>query len=224
MNFKSILFLSLSFASQIGFAQTVNYESNNRRVESNIVTYDTKPQGSQYIDETFLPGSYQNNSQIILLRYNAFTDQIEFKDSDDATKNLIPNKGVPIVTTSKKNTYVYEDYTTQKEGNKTGYLNLISENGQVKIYSRTKVFLKEAVAASSGYQTAKPAMYKKATTEYYIKVKEQPIVFIPSNKKELYKLFPGKEKEVTEYIKSNKISLDKEEDLKSLGSFLNTIL
>lgn len=224
MNFKSILFVSVSFVSQFGFSQTVNYESNNRRVESNITTIDTKPQGSQFFDEKFVPGNFADNNQIILLRYNAYTDQIEFKDADDATKNLIPNKGVPIITTSKKNTYVYEDYTSQKEGNKTGYLNLISDNGQVKIFSKTKIYLKEAVAASSGYQTAKPAMYKKSEPEYYIKIKEQPIVFLPSNKKELYKLFPGKEKEVTEYIKTNKISLDKEEDLKNLGSFLNTIL
>jgi len=224
MNLKTILLVSFSLATQIGFSQVANYESNNRFVEANAKAPEKKPTGSQYINEKFVPGSYLNNSQIILLRYNAYADQVEFKDSNDENKYLVPNKGVQLITSDKKNIYIYEDYSTEKEGNKTGYLNLISENGQVKIYSRTKIYLKAETQSTNGYQTAKPAGYKKAETEYYIKVKEQPIVFLPSNKKELYKLFPGKEKEVTEYIKSNKISLDKEEDLKSLGSFLNTIL
>lgn len=215
---------TIGLLSQTGYSQSNgdnnNYESNSRLASSTVGGPAAKAVGSKYINENFMPGNYSDGS-LILFRYNAFEDQIEFKNSEDVAQYLVGKKGGTVSTTDKKTTYEYNDYTTSKNESKTGFLNVVSSNPNVKIYVSDKIYLQAESKASSGYATSKPPTYKKATPEYYIKIKENPIVFMTTKKKDFAKLFPGKENEVNNYIKENKISLTDEQDLKKLAGFLN---
>ncbi len=224
---NKLAIVALMFYSQLNFAQTATMDEQVH-VGSGLVnakkTTSEKATGSQYFIDAFLPASISGSTTTYLVRYNAYTDQIEVKSSNDEVRPLIAKKDVLVATSDKKNTFEYVDYTSEKDESHTGYLNLISNNSGVKIYSRMRIYLQPESHPSNGYESYKPAMYKKSSVEYYIKTKDGGIVYMPSKKKELAKLFLGKDKEINDFIKTNKISLSDEQDLKKLGEFLNTLL
>lgn len=221
MKAKHFLITVCIFVGSIGYSQNQNYEST-QRMASSKASLTNETAGSKYFNENFMPATFLGKT--ILIRYNAFSDQIEFKDEENEVKNLIPNRENPVVTTTdKKNIYEYVDYVADKNENKTGYLNLISENPNNKIYSRYKIYLKQGTSTTNGYDSPKPSTYKKSATEYYIKIKDNQIVPLSSKKKDLLKLFPNNEDIVNKYISDDKISLSEEQDLIKLGKFLNTL-
>ena len=58
---------------------------------------------------------------------------------------------------------------------------------------------------------------------YFIGLGNGNIVEMPTKKKELLKMFPNKEKEIEEFLKSNKISFKDEKDLIVLVNYLDTL-
>jgi hypothetical protein len=180
-----------------------------------------KATGSQYIYEGFVP-AHLEGQRLTLIRYNAYLDQIEVKDATDNISTLVATEGVVISTTDKRQAYVFLPFTDENGERAFGYLNLLSDNANVKIYSRSRVYLQAEKESKSGYDSYRPESYKKGATKYFIKVGEKPIVNI-SKKKELMKLFPGKEKQIEGYFDNNKVSLSNDEDLQKLGVFLNSI-
>ena len=218
---KNLKTLTAAFALLISTAIFAQNTNNSGTFLISKSSMGSKPTGSQYFNDAFTPATVKDKG-ITMIKYNAYLDQIELKGATDQVTVLDAEEGVLIPTSDRRNTYEFVSYTTDENENIKGYLNLISNNPQVKIYSRLRVFLQPETDTKSGYEAYKPPMYKKAGTKYFIKVKENPIVQF-SKKKDLAKLFPGKEKEVGDFISKNKISLSEDEDLVKLGEFLNTL-
>ncbi len=217
-NLKTLtLAFALSFSGAI-LAQNVN-NSGSALMGKSLM--GSKPVGSQYFIENFTPANIKDKG-ITMIKYNAYLDQIEVKGATDEIAVLDAEEKVLISTTDKRNTYEFLSFVTDENETVKGYLNLISDNPQVKIYSRLRIFLQPETDTKSGYEAYKPPTYKKATTRYFIKVKENPTVQF-NKKKDLLKLYSGKEKDINEFMSKNKISLSEDEDLVKLGTFLNTL-
>ena len=217
-NLKTLtLALVMSFSGAI-LAQNVN-NSGSALIGKSLM--GSKPVGSQYFIETFTPANIKDKG-ITMIKYNAYLDQIEVKGATDEIAVLDAEEKVLISTTDKRNIYEFLSFVTDENETVKGYLNLISDNPQVKIYSRLRIFLQPETDTKSGYEAYKPPTYKKATTRYFIKVKENPPVQF-NKKKDLLKLYSGKEKDINEFMSKNKISLSEDEDLVKLGTFLNTL-
>ncbi len=199
-------------------AQNVNNSGSALITKSSM---GAKPVGSQYFDDNFMPANIKDMG-ITMIKYNAYLDQIELKSAVDQTSVLNVEEGRVIATTNGKNAFEFVTYVTDENETVKGYLNLISNNSQVKIYERLRIFLQPETDTKSGYEAYKPPMYKKASTKYFIKIKDNKIVQF-NKKKELFELFPGKEKQINEYIKSNKISFSDVADLSKLGTYLDTL-
>ena len=218
---KNLKTLTAAFALLISTAIFAQNTNNSGTFLVGKSSMGAKPTGSQYFNDAFTPANIKDKG-VTMIKYNAYLDQIELKGATDQVTVMDAEEGVLIPTSDRRNTYEFVSYTTDENENIKGYLNLISNSPQVKIYSRLRVFLQPEVDTKSGYESYKPPMYKKANTKYFIKVKENPIVHF-SKKKDLTKLFPSKEKEVGDFISKNKISLTDDEDLVKLGEFLNTL-
>ena len=178
-----------------------------------------------YTNEKFLPAKLSTATNTVLLRYNAYSDYFEMNSpTEGATKNLPKDPATEITFVSTNKTYALVDYTTDKGDQETGYLYVINDNDKVKFYKRERIVLQPESFPNNSYQTYKAANYKKVDDELYVFVQGRGIVPFSSNKKQFAKLIPGKDKEVLDYIKQNKISLDKEHDLVKLGAYLQTIL
>jgi hypothetical protein len=177
--------------------------------------------GSMYVNDKFMPAKVSNLDKTVLVRYNAYADNFQINDPLTGTEKTLPQQNnVTITFTGTAEVYTFEQYKTEKEEIKNGYLSLVSDNPNVKIYKRAKIFLQPEVFPESSYQTYKPAAYKKAEDEFYIKIKDQDAVFF-SGKKDLAKLVPAKSKEILDFIKKNKLDLEKEKDLEQVGAYLD---
>ncbi|HEU4496610.1 MAG TPA: hypothetical protein VFR70_06130 [Flavobacterium sp.] len=220
MKTKLIALLLLAFIGKTSYAQTLSGRTLDYQLGEKAEK--EKPQGSQYLNDAFLPGNYSDGA-LILYRYNAYADEIEFKNSEGITQYVVRKKGATITSQDKETVYEFNDYANEKNEQKSGYLNRIAVAGNIKIYQLNRIYLQAEAPASSGYSSAKPAMFKKASAEYYIKVKDNPIVFMPAKKKDFFKLFPSREKEVADFIKANKTDLQDKQDLKALAAFLDTL-
>lgn len=180
--------------------------------------------GSMYVTEKALPARVSNNDKTVLARYNAYADNIEISDPIAGTTSVLPQqKDVTVTFNNTGDSYSLQQYKTKDEELKTGYLSVISDKENVKIFKREKIFLQPEVFPASSYQSYKPANYKKLDDEYYVKIKDQDAQYF-SGKKDLAKLFPAKTKEVLDFIKKNKLDLEKPADLEKLGDFLNSAI
>lgn len=178
--------------------------------------------GSMFLMEKYMPAKISNLDRTVLVRYNAYADNFQMSDPIEGTERIIPTQaGVTITFTGTGEVYSFQQYKTEKDEVKSGYLSLVSDKPNVKIFKRERVFLQAEVFPASSYQTYKPAAYKKAEDEFYIKIKDQDAVFF-SGKKDLAKLVPSKSKEILDFIKKNKLDLENEGDLEQVGAYLDS--
>lgn len=178
--------------------------------------------GSMFVNEKYMPAKLSNDGKTVLLRYNAYADNFEISDPQAQTVNVLPKRNDVVITfVSTGDEYTLQQYKTEKGETIEGYLNIVSQTPNVKIYKRERVFLQPESFPANSYQTYKPANYKKASDEFYLKLKDQDALYF-SSKKDLAKLVPAKSKEILDFIKKNKLDVEKEADLQQLGTFLNT--
>lgn len=216
----AIAFTSLIATAQVN--QTPVHSSGGQ-----IMVMKEKSQaatGSMYVNEKYMPTKVSNNDKTVLARYNAYADNFEISDPQTGSFNVLPKQdGVIITFVGTGEAYTAQQYKTSKGEVIAGYLNIVSETPNVKIFKRERVFLQPEVFPASSYQTYKPANYKKTDDEFYIKLKDQDAVYF-SSKKELAKIVPEKSKEILEFIKKGKLDVEKETDLQQIGTYINSIL
>jgi len=214
----------VSIFSLVGF--WVLSQSTNISISSghsfNIVPDDTPTTviGTMYYDESFGQARIDNDAETLYLRYNAFKDEMEFKQGNDIYY-LIKDDNTRVNFFNNKKLYQYlKHIDTDKKEKRSFLLELVG--GEKSLYKSEKIDFIPERPTTTGYETPKPAEYKKSKGIYYIKTGEMVIPF-PKNKKELLKLFSHKNEEISDFLKKNKPSFSKETDLIKLTEFLNTI-
>lgn len=201
----------------IGGLENVEMMSTLLRSDSDL---SKDVEGSPYLKKEFTQGFIGNISQPVLLRYNSFKDEYEYKSVSDSIF-IIPKKTElnPVVTLGKK--AFFTNYFSENGEKSSGYLIEVYSK-KIKIFKNEKIILIPAEQPKNGYDSYKPARFKITNPKYYIQLNEDVVPF-PKNKKALINLFPYKENEIIDFLKINKINLSKEEDMKKLVTFLETI-
>ncbi|MDW9380872.1 hypothetical protein [Chryseobacterium sp. JV558] len=171
-------------------------------------------QGSPYQSPLFQKASVGEKYGNIDVRYNAYTDDIEFLNNGKT--EVLPKQDdfTRIEVLSSKQAFVYFKSSTEPKG----YLTEIAK-GKNSAYKKEKVTFKDATVASNGYQTGKPAMFIKQDPIYYLKTASGNMNKVSSLKK-ITELFPEKEKEYNTYIKSNNLKFN-DADIAKLVAFIN---
>ncbi|MGQ2982811.1 hypothetical protein [Flavobacterium sp.] len=178
--------------------------------------------GTMYLSENFTPAKIAGNDKVILVKYNAYSDYFEMNNGE-RTQALPKQPGINVTLSNTGDVYSLQSYKTEDGEQVNGYLNVVSDNSKVKIYKRERIYLQPGSTAVNSYSTSKPATYKRADDEFYVQINNGDIVFV-SGKKDIANLVPGKSKEVLDFIKKNKIDVEKETDLQELSGYIETIL
>ena len=219
INCAFLLFLAGTLSAQIG--DVISVSSTSFSVQNNKdLSQAAKAMGSPYITQEFLPAVITGHDKSINLRYNAYTDEMEFK-MNQVDYNLSKEEYPEVFIGPEKTRYIYTSYTDGKT-KVSGFLRTIAEHDKVAFYIKESITYTPAVASSNGYGSDKPAIYKRAKDRLFVKVNGN-IIEMPTNKKKFAALFSENEKQISSYISSEKIALTKETDLLKLGRFIQNL-
>ena len=206
------------------FGQGWDRSSSNNigvRMPDKFYTKDTELIGSPYINKVFMVARVGNIKGTALMRYNAYNDEMEFINDSNDTLVLLKNKTYEnIVFAGRETKYLLVDYTNKDGQSVNGYLiNLVDKNGY-SLYKKQRMNYSPERPAKNTYEKTMSANFSLDKDVFYFKHNEDAIIEFPSNRKGLIKLYPEKKEAIETFIKENKISFGKEEDLIKLVNFL----
>lgn len=210
------LILSCYTYSQVTTLQAVSDWSNQMGMTKD--GHEVKNiDGKQYFDDNFNYVKIDGYSTNIptTFRYNAYKDVMEFKQNDKIYElvkvdNLIINFPTKV--------YQQLDYSYDNS-NHNGYLVLLV-NKKIPLYKREKIILDDGIISSNSYADNTKKNYRKLKDVFLIKLDDKFYKF-PKSSKELANLPHIDIAKTEEYIKQNKLSFSKENDIINIVEFLN---
>ena len=204
-----------------GFMDNFRFEKIKDGTYSRYSLKMSEIQGTPYLDESFDSGTVTTSGGItyenIPLRYNAFSDELEFKKGDD-TYNIDPKTIVKLAKFGNA-TFTCSPYDAEGK-TKNGFFELLAD-GKAKLFIRYTVkFLdKEEVKA---YADPKPARFEEPRKEYFLAIDNAPAQLI-TNKKNLLEMFGDRKKEMETYISKNKLSVKGDDALTRIIVYYNSL-
>ncbi len=177
--------------------------------------------GTPYLTEDFVPGKLSTTDGLINenipLRYNAYSDDLEFKKGNEIY--IVDPKSIVKKAEFGGTVFGYSSYLY---GGKilTGFFKILAE-GKARLMARyVIVFLDKE--EQKAYAEPKPARFDEARKEYYISIDEDPAKLFTS-KKGLLDLLGDKKKEVENYFSKNKLTAKGEEQYIKIVSYYNSL-
>ncbi len=219
-------FLIVTSAISQDLNDSQNVISNSGTALYSFDKTDKSVVGSPYIQESFVPAKVITKTEKIFnLRYNAVNDEMEIES--EQSKNPTINKNISgLVITFIKDNKSYNAMTYfNDQGNSTvGFLvPLTDKNQNVKLYLKERIAFYQGQPAKSSYQDAKSPKFDRVSDMFFIAIKNEIAKPLSSNKKEIAALFPNHEKDILNYISSEKLNVKKQGDLIKLAGYLNQL-
>src|SRR5690554_33920 len=232
---KKILFIGLLAISTTGvFAQAVNsqYDIYSRTIDLNqkaLAFGLTELQfeaikDEAYANPNFIAGNIYQEDELIKsgvpMRFNAYADEIEIKKSPSDENYSALVKDPSIFVKMGKDLYVFIPFERSVE--KGGYFNVLYDGKKYDLYKKTTAIFREPKTAQSTYARDTPPSFNKTTT-YYL-VDDGQFLEMPNSKRRIMRMMDGKKAEVNNFIKNNKLDIDKEADLIKVIAFFDSLL
>ncbi|MFZ4930773.1 hypothetical protein [Chryseobacterium sp. Mn2064] len=177
--------------------------------------YEDIPGASPYLNKEFANAKVAANYEQVPVRYNSYSDEIEFKKNNEVQVLPKTSDFSRIEIASPKQTIVLLETSDDLNGY---FIELV--NGKNSLYKKVKTKFTDVVPAANSYASERPANFRTLDPVYYIKT-DKGFIKKPRNQKEIIEQFPDKKDNLTAFFKSNKIKFDKDEDLIKLVTFLN---
>lgn len=179
---------------------------------------DANTAGSKYLSENYQSTKVNKGDQDFQIRYNAFTDMMEYKNGSDVLE-LIKEKNTHFTFQDGS---VYELFQYQADGKShERYHKVVTDKNGIKVSKFQSIKLIPAKKATSSYDSDTQAAYKANKEVYFITYNNQTFEF-DGKQKSLEKIIPGKGDAIKAFYKENKIK-ENDSDMIKLGNFLATI-
>lgn len=225
MKFKGLLAFTALLTTTFTISAQQTHVLNNGKMGYlyNKKAESESAQGSQYYIELFNPAKIDDSNEITLVRYNAYSDEMELKIHDEVVV-LEPKEGMMVRLVNNLANYTFSQYLNKDGVASQNYLIVVSDNPNLKIFKRERIYLQPEQQPQGGYEKYKAPMYKKQDPEYYIQMNNGDIHYMSDRKKDIINLISGKEKEMKSFMKENRIKVSDDKDLQLLGSFMSTLI
>lgn len=190
-----------------------------------IFTFDSRDRdlvGSSYIHKEFLPAKRRDDETIYFIRYDAYQDEMEVqKDGEAFYMNKLFDYPVTFINDRK----VYEVFKYKvKDTNHIGFFVVLFKTEDFSLLLKEKIKFHDPVEPKTGYQKYKPPTLKRTKDKLFIGYsKDHMAVEVPSKKKDFIKLFSDKSEEIEEFIKKNKLSIKKQNDLIKILKYYDSL-
>ncbi len=188
---------------------------------------DIKTDGSPYINKEFQPSViYLNDGTAlsdIFLRFNAFENQMEFKESliDDDSLIKIVNKTPDFIIKIADTFYDFVPFSGSIE--KGIYFEILFRGEKVDLYKKTTKKFTEAKIARTSFEVDFPRRFKDQF-DYFFVNPQGKLVEIKGSEKKKIDSFGFMSKELNQYVKEYKTNLNEEKDLIKLVEYLDSLL
>ncbi|WP_276389559.1 hypothetical protein [Eudoraea chungangensis] len=203
---------------------TAQYNGNSFTMthgQMELVYYDAPTVGSPYLDDMYKTGTtiISNNSETKrLMRYNAFSDEMEFLSKQDKPLKLLKKENIVVELDGK----TYKVYPYRYKGKKAkGYFNPLNE-GEVVLYLQPRKKLIPAENIEHGYDDIDPAQYLN-DFNYYLKKGDNSLEKIDLGKKDILYVLRDRHDELKTFIKENDLKLRKESDALQVIAYYNDL-
>ncbi len=202
-----------------------DYTTGNARsfqdMQIGTVWEEVPVQGSPYFDDVYRVGETLVNHRNVrlLMRYNAYLDQIEMKDKYGKAFNLLKRKDLTATIAGKR--YVLLEFT---ENNKkvSGYF-IPQNTGAAVLYWKPKKVFVQAAKPESGYDEFKMPEYADASA-YFISVDGKSPEKIQLSKRSVLRHLKGNRAEIKDFVVENNLKLKTAEEVVRLLDFYNASL
>ncbi len=178
-------------------------------------------QGTPYLDNEFNQGKIITAEGAVYtdipLRYNAFTDDLEFQKGTD-TYNIDPKT---LVKRAEFGGVIFCCLPYDADGKiKNGLFEILTEGKATLLVKYTVKFLEQEQVKA--YADPKPARFEEAQKEFYITFEGAPAKVI-SNKKNFLEMCGAQKSEMESYISKNKLSVKGDDNLTKLVVHYNSL-
>lgn len=214
--FLGLAFIAFSFTSE---AQIMSFSENSQIAFRKSPDFkDANTAGSKYFSEEFSNAKVNKGSELFLIRYNAYSDLMEYKNGKDLL-DLIKEKNVHFIFQDGS---IYELMNYSLDGKDySRYHQILFEKGDMKVSKFKSIKLIPSKKAANSYEKDTQATYKENKDVYFVTYNNQTIEF-DGKSKTLEKLIPGKAAEIKQFFKENKIK-ENDNDMIKVGNFLATL-
>ena len=206
---------NLALPGELGRGAVPGYES-----QIGIVIKEVPIKGSPYFNDMYTVGeTFVNGRNVrLLMRYNAFSDQIEMKDKYQKSFNLLRRTDLQAKFGGK--TYKLLDYV--EFGKKQqGYFVPLNEGHAVLLHKPRKMFV-QAEKPENGYDTYNPPVYRDVSA-YYLQIGSAEPVEIALNKRQLLRNLNQYSASLKQYISDNNLKLKSEAEAIKLLNYYNSL-
>ncbi len=179
--------------------------------------------GNPYLNRNFKEGKlisrYNMKFPAVPLRYNIFTDNIEYKSTNG---NVYALKGQNKIKSYEigDTTLIYSPYYKSKNKLASGYFQVLVQ-GNTKALIKYTVYLLQA-HPTQPYKPAEPERYTDVIKSLYLKVDSSAAIPV-SKAKAILHLFPKYKSQLSRYIKDENLRIRKQADFVKLVKYIDKI-
>ncbi|WP_411766725.1 hypothetical protein [Winogradskyella sp. A3E31] len=179
--------------------------------------------GSPYINEKFMPATIKRyKNTMFLARFNAYNGELQVDLGNGKIIALDANKDYELMFKATNKIYKSVSYISEDGVNKRGFLVVLEDQPDFKIYKKEHIEYIDAVPAATSYQRDKPAKFEREDDIYLIDF-EGSITYLPTKKKDLIKKFPKQAKKIKSFMKDNDLNPKEEEELIQIVNHITTL-
>jgi hypothetical protein len=196
----------------------------------NVRTFDNRYEGvkgTPYVFENWLPGEvFMNNKRKTTIRelnYNCFDNEIVFLDPATGTPRILNKYLVDLFQIKAGSGTITFVPVILKDGEDPVFAQVLYNQGSMMYKVYGKDFLKAdyegAYSADRKYD-----QFVDKSDLYFLKKGDHVLYKVRKSKRYMTECFSDKEKEVSRYIKSEKLKFKDEQDLVQLLTYYDTLL
>ena len=179
--------------------------------------------GNPYLNRNFKGGKlisrYNMKFPVVPLRYNIFTDNIEYKSIDGNVYVLEGQNKIKFYKIGDT-TLIYSPYYKNKDKLASGYFQVLVQ-GNTKALIKYTIYLLQA-HPTQPYKPAEPARYSEVIKSFYLKVDSSAAVPV-SRAKTILHLFPKHKNQLNQYIRDKDLHIRKQADFVKLVKYIDTL-
>ncbi len=182
-----------------------------------------KVAGDPFIDKKFQKGEVVFKDSVVAkeipMRFNSYTDNIEFKKND--TILALANPELIDHVSFGYRTFIYSPY---KEGafTKKGYFEVLAD-GKTKLLLHYEAIIKREQLPASNYEGGNYRDYFRNSESYYIKKDDNIAHKVSKTKKSILKALGDHTSELEAFIKKKHLKLSKTDNLIDLIYYYNSL-